>query len=65
MVSDTKNDLFNPDHLERHVEEAFDAVQEGEDEDAATQGQRSKKSKKVKKKVKKTKKDKKDTPTLM
>jgi hypothetical protein len=58
MVSDTKNDLFNPDLLERHVEEAFDAVQEGEDEDAATQGNQSKKSKKVKKKVKK-KKDKK------
>ena len=50
--------MFNPDQLEKHVEEAFDAVQEGEDEDGASQGNRSKKSKKVKKKVKK-KKDKK------
>jgi hypothetical protein len=55
QVNGTKDDLFNPDNLERDVEEAFDAVQEGEEEDGASQAHRSKKSKKVKKKVKKRK----------
>jgi hypothetical protein len=55
QVNGTKDDVFNRDKLERDVEEAFDAVQEGEEEDGASQAHRSKKSKKVKKKVKKRK----------